>query len=99
MATKLFSKSLVGLAIAAAEIRIDEGWQAANRNGRAAMTRKTYCGNLLWQSGLTLLAPRQRHAPSYFSSARLGATRLRLPRIQHQMYSQSASQSSTTVAK
>ena len=21
------------------------------------MTRKTYCGNLLWQSGLTLLAP------------------------------------------
>ena len=40
---------------AAAEIRIDEGWQAANRKGRAAMTRKTYCGNLLWQSGLTLL--------------------------------------------
>ena len=30
--------------------------QAANRKGRAAMTRKTYCGNLLWQSGLTLLA-------------------------------------------
>ena len=21
------------------------------------MTRKTYCGNLLWQSGLTLLVP------------------------------------------
>ena len=21
------------------------------------MTRKTYCGNILWQSGLTLLAP------------------------------------------
>ena len=42
---------------AAAEIRIDEGWQAANRKGRAAMTRKTYCGNLLWQSGLTLLVP------------------------------------------
>ena len=54
MATKLFSKSLVGLAIAAAEIRLDEGWQAANRKGRAAMTWKTYCGNLLWQSGLTL---------------------------------------------
>ena len=36
--------------------RHDEGWQAANRKGRAAMTRKTYCGNLLWQSGLTLLA-------------------------------------------
>ncbi len=34
-----------------------EGVQAANRKGRAAMTSKTYCGNLLWQSGLTLLAP------------------------------------------
>ncbi len=32
-----------------------EGLQAANRKGRAAMTRKTYCGNLLWQSILTLL--------------------------------------------
>ena len=31
-----------------------EGLQAANRKGRASMTRKTYCGNLLWQSGLTL---------------------------------------------
>ena len=40
---------------AASEIRLDEGWQAANRKGRAAMTRKTYCGNLLWQSSLTLL--------------------------------------------
>ncbi len=29
----------------------------ANRTGCAAMTRKTYCGNLLWQLGLTLLAP------------------------------------------
>ncbi len=28
-----------------------------NREGRAAMTMKTYCGNLLWQSSLTLLAP------------------------------------------
>ena len=37
--------------------RHDEGWQAANRKGRAAMTWKTYCGNLLWQSGLTLLVP------------------------------------------
>ncbi len=37
--------------------RAFEGRQAANRKGRAAMTRKTYCGNLLWQSGLTLLAP------------------------------------------
>ena len=27
---------------AAAEIRIDEGWQVPNRKGRAAMTRKTY---------------------------------------------------------
>ena len=25
-----------------------EGGQAANRKGYAAMTRKTYCGNLLW---------------------------------------------------
>jgi hypothetical protein len=24
------------------------------------MTRKTYCGNILWQSGLTLLARRLR---------------------------------------
>ena len=37
--------------------RAFEGWQAVNRECRAAMTRKTYCGNLLWQSGLTLLAP------------------------------------------
>ena len=37
--------------------RAFEGWQAANRKGRAAMTRKTYCGNLLWQSSLTLLVP------------------------------------------
>ena len=58
MATKLFSKSLVGLAIGAAEIRLDEGWQSANRKGRAAMTWKTYCGNLLWQSGLTLFGTR-----------------------------------------
>ena len=36
--------------------RAFEGRQAANRKGRAAMTRKTYCGNLLWQS--SLLAPR-----------------------------------------
>ena len=28
-----------------------------NRECRAVMTRKTYCGNLLWQSSLTLLAP------------------------------------------
>ena len=26
------------------------------------MTRKTYCGNLLWQSGLTLLAPTHHFA-------------------------------------
>jgi hypothetical protein len=31
--------------LAAAEIRLDEGWQAANRKCRAAMTRKTYWGN------------------------------------------------------
>ena len=41
--------------LAAAEIRLDEGWQAANRKGLAAMTGKSYCGNLLWQSSLTLL--------------------------------------------
>ena len=28
-----------------------------NRNSRAVMTRDDYCGNLLWQSGLTLFAP------------------------------------------
>ncbi len=44
---------------AAAEIRLDEGWQAANRKGCAAMTRKTYCGNLLWQSSLTLLVSKK----------------------------------------
>ena len=37
--------------------RAFEGWQAVNRECRAVMTRKTYCGNLLWQSSLTLLAP------------------------------------------
>ncbi len=42
--------------LAAAEICLDGGWQAANRKCRAAMTRKNYCGNLLWQSSLTLLA-------------------------------------------
>ena len=31
--------------------RAFEGQQAANRKGRAAMTRRTYCGNLLRQSG------------------------------------------------
>ena len=28
--------------------RAFEGGQAANRKGRAAMTKKNYCGNLLW---------------------------------------------------
>ena len=38
--------------------RAFEGGQAANRKGCAAMTRKTYCGNLLWHSTLlALLAP------------------------------------------
>ena len=36
--------------------RAFEGGQAANRKGCDTMTRKTYCGNLLWQSSLTLLA-------------------------------------------
>ena len=39
--------------------RAFEGGQAANRKSYAAMTRKTYCGNLLWQSGLTLLVARR----------------------------------------
>ena len=29
------------------------------------MTRKTYCGNLLWQSGLTLLVQRRKYAAPY----------------------------------
>ena len=37
--------------------RMFEGGRAANRKGRAAV--KTYCGNLLWQSSLSLLAPRR----------------------------------------
>ena len=37
--------------------RAFEGGQAADRKGRAAMTRKSYCGNLLWQSSLTLMVP------------------------------------------
>ena len=32
------------------------GKQWMDREGRAATTRNTYCGNLLWQSSLTLLA-------------------------------------------
>ena len=36
-----------------------EGLQAANRKGRAAMTRKNYCGNLLWQSGPCCLSRRR----------------------------------------
>ena len=55
---------------AAAEIRIDEGWQAANRKGSAAMTRKTYCGNLLWQSSLTLLVPKSVQYFNHCFSAR-----------------------------
>ena len=35
--------------------------QIATSNGRAAMTRDDYCGNLLWQSGLTLLAHGDRN--------------------------------------
>ena len=33
------------------------------------MTRKTYCGNLLWQSGLTLLVPAMRSARLPFDSS------------------------------
>ena len=41
-------------ALAAAEICPCQGGQEADRTGRAAMTRKSYCGDLLWQSCLTL---------------------------------------------
>ena len=37
--------------------RAFDGEQWMDREGRAATTGNTYCGNLLWQSGLTLLAP------------------------------------------
>jgi len=37
--------------------RAFDGKQWMDREGRAATTRNTYCGNLLWQSSLTLLAP------------------------------------------
>ena len=36
--------------------RAFDGKQWMDREGRAATTRNTYCGNLLWQSCLTLLA-------------------------------------------
>ena len=36
--------------------RAFDGKQWMDREGRAATTRNTYCGNLLWQSSLTLLA-------------------------------------------
>ena len=39
--------------------------QAANRKGRVAMTRKTYCDNLLWQSALTLLAMLALHCATF----------------------------------
>ena len=45
--------------------------QAAKRKGRAAMTRKTYCGNLLWQSGPTLLALDDSALPIFFYSTRV----------------------------
>ena len=37
--------------------RAFDGKQWMDREGRAATTGNTYCGNLLWQSSLTLLAP------------------------------------------
>ena len=36
--------------------RVFDGEQWMDREGCAATTGNTYCGNLLWQSGLTLLA-------------------------------------------
>ena len=39
--------------------RAFDGEQWMDREGRAATTGNTYCGNLLWQSGLTLLAPQR----------------------------------------
>ena len=40
------------------------------------MTRKTYCGNLLWQSGLTLLAPLQFEIDRYTADWEEAATEL-----------------------
>ena len=44
--------------------RAFDGEQWMDREGRAATTGNTYCGNLLWQSGLTLLAPNPALAPA-----------------------------------
>ena len=38
--------------------RAFDGEQWMNREGCAATTGNTYCGNLLWQSSLTLSAPK-----------------------------------------
>ena len=43
--------------------RVFDGEQWMDREGCAATTGNTYCGNLLWQSGLTLLAPKTLAAP------------------------------------
>ena len=43
------SGSVLGLPIARLKVASGES------RGRADMTRKLYCGNLLWQSSLTLL--------------------------------------------
>ena len=70
--------------------RAFEGWQAVNRECRAATTGNTYCGNLLWQSGLTLSAHRvlpstPKPKPNYFTPA-VGleaATRAAIKALEH----------------
>jgi len=63
--------------------RAFEGGQAANRKGYAAMTRKTYCGNLLWQSGLLVPAwpGGIRLRQHRFSAIGLSACRATRPRF------------------
>ena len=45
-----------------------------NRECRAAMTRKTYCGNLLWQSSVTLLARECGPSPDTNRHEKLGVS-------------------------
>jgi len=47
--------------------RAFDGEQWMNREGRAATTGNTYCGNLLWQSSQTLLAHVHDKQPETFN--------------------------------
>ncbi len=62
-----------------------EGLQAANRKGRAAMTRKTYCGNLLWQSGLTLKPPDNSIEINYYYVTKSSVRGTLLHELQHRL--------------